>query len=90
MGRHTRRKRPNDLDLARLKEANDIIIDLMTRLNPATPEYRSLERAHDGLRTCAIDWTGNPDIWKQGFGGGWDQLDTRGFIKRPDHDVWPR
>ena len=90
MGRHSRKTRPDEHDLARLKEANDILIDLMTRLNPATPEYRSLERAHDSVRTTGIDWTGNPDLWRQGFGGGWDQLDTRGFIKRPDHEPWPR
>lgn len=62
--RTPRHKKPNDHDLARLREAHRILIELMARLSPVTDEYRSTVRAADAVRTTAIDWTRNPDIWR--------------------------
>lgn len=87
--RTRRRARPNAFDLARLKEARDILERLMIELRPATPEHSSVVNAFDAVRTAAIDWTGNPEIWS-----GADSTGRRGlpdaFIKRPEHPKWPR
>ncbi len=87
--RTPRRARPNDHDLARLREARDILESLMIHLRPATPEHRSVVNAFDAVRTAAIDWTGNPEIWS-----GPDSAGRRGlpdaFVKRPEHPKWPR
>lgn len=84
-----RRKRPNDYDLAKLREAHTLLISLMRELYPATPEYRSTEFAADAVRTAAIDWTGNPDIWRSCDGAG-RPGEAKGWVKRPVHDRWPR
>ncbi|MBD3834083.1 MAG: hypothetical protein IE910_12155 [Brevundimonas sp.] len=87
--RTPRRARPNEHDLSRLKAARDILESLMIQLRPATPEHRSLVNAFDAVRTVAIDWTGNPEIWS-----GADSAGRRGlpdaFLKRPQHPKWPR
>ena len=62
--RTPRYKKPSETDLERLREAHRILIDLMTRLSPVTDEYRSLVNAADAVRTTAIDWTRNPNIWR--------------------------
>ena len=61
--RTPRHKKPSATDLERLSEAHRILIGLMTRLSPVTDEYRSLVNAADAVRTTAIDWTCNPNIW---------------------------
>lgn len=87
--RTPRRALPNDHDLARLKEARDILEGLMIQLRLATPEHRSVVNAFDAVRAAAIDWTGNPAIWS-----GADSAGRRGlpdaFLKRPEHPKWPR
>lgn len=87
--RTPRRKRPTDHDLAKLREAHEILIDLMRAIYPATPEYRSTEFAADAVRTCAIDWTGNPDVWRSKDGAG-RPGEAVGWVKRPEHEKWPR
>lgn len=64
-------------------------MDLMRGLSPSTPEYQATERAYDGIRTCAIDWTGNPDIWMSCDANGYAGRSS-GFIKRPEHTPWPK
>jgi hypothetical protein len=83
--RTPRGKRPNDHDLAKLKVAHAILLDLMRELAPATPEHRSLENAYDAVRTAAIDWTGNPYIWSSSDGAGRPGAPT-GWVKRPEHE----
>lgn len=87
--RTPRRKRPNDFDLARLKDAHTILIGLMRDLYPATPEYRRTEFAADAVRTAAIDWTGNPDILRSADGAG-RPGEPKGWVKRPEHERWSR
>lgn len=86
--RTPRRKRPTELDLARLKQSADILIGLMREIAPATPEYRSLENAHDAVRTAGIDWTGNADLWRSADSSR-QGLNNTGFINRPEHTKWP-
>lgn len=87
--RTPRRARPNALDLARLKEARDILEGLMIQLRPATPEHDSVVNAFDAVRTAAIDWTGNPEIWSGTDSAGRRVLPDP-FVKRPEHSKWPR
>lgn len=87
--RTPRRARPNALDLARLKEARDILEGLMIQLRPATPEHDSVVNAFDSVRTAAIDWTGNSEIWSGADAAGRRVLPDP-FIKRPEHSKWPR
>lgn len=53
-------------DLARLQQAHRLLIQLSTGLSPGQPDYKALERATDAVRTCAIDWTGDPNVWVTG------------------------
>ena len=72
--RTPRHKKPSATDLERLGEAHRILTGLMARLSPVTDEYRSLVNAADAVRTTAIDWTRNPNIWhgsaSTGIGAG--------------------
>ncbi|MNJ26331.1 hypothetical protein D3C77_208050 [compost metagenome] len=87
--RTPRRARPNDQDLARLKEARDILEGLMIQLRAATPEHQSVVNAFDAVRTAAIDWTGNPEIWSGSDSAGHQRLPDA-FVKRLEHPKWPR
>ncbi len=87
--RTPRRRRPTDADLAELRTCHRTLSRIMASLHPATPEYRATGQAFDAVRTCAIDWTGNPTIWTSA-----DSDPNRGrlldtFVKRPDQAGWP-
>ena len=84
--RTPRHKKPNDHDLARLREAHRILIDLMTRLAPVTDEYRSLVNAADAVRTTAIDWTRNPNIWHGSANPRMGSGPSPTFLNGADHD----
>jgi uncharacterized protein with beta-barrel porin domain len=75
--RTPRHAKATDADLAKLREAHLILIDLATRLRPAGADYQALQRSMDAVRTTAIDWTGNPSVWSTGHGslGSWDPRD---------------
>lgn len=72
--RSPRHKKPTDHDLKELREAHRILCGLMARLSPVSEEYRSVVMAADAVRTTAIDWTQNPEIWRdtanKPLGGG--------------------
>ena len=88
--RTPRRRRPTLGDLEQLRQAHRICLGLMMKLRPATPEYQSLVRAYDALRTTAIDWTGDPDVWRSDDGLDVGRADRANpFVRRPDHDRWP-
>lgn len=57
--RTPRRKQASAHDLARLEEAQRILVSLCTHLYPASEHYRAVANASDAVRVCAVVWTGD-------------------------------
>jgi len=87
--RTPRRKRPNDFDLAKLKEARDALDGVLKGLYPATPEYVATEKAFMEILECVRLWTGNEFLWRGSDSAGRHGA-SNGWVKRPDHEKWPK
>jgi len=61
--RTKRHRTANDFDLADLRQAHRILIDICTRLSPSEDHYRAVDRAAEAVRECAVEWTRNENVF---------------------------
>lgn len=64
--RTPRHPKATPYDLVELRKAHRILIGLCTGLQPGRDDYRAVGKAADAVRQCAVDWTGDPNVWLNG------------------------